>query len=130
MASHASCGIHPPARWSSHFLVVSLSGRRTRPSREVSAQAPFCSSHSCLWVQRCHHGPRVGPLPWTWAWACAWASKVESLGAGGAAGPGEVFIVLRQGGARGILSNAGCIQVAHRSVKVPEGIYIETKGLT
>ena len=42
---------------SRQFSIVSLRGRRTRSSREFPARAHFCSSHSCVWVQCCHHGP-------------------------------------------------------------------------
>ena len=40
------CSIHPPAYLNGQFSVVSLQGRRTRPSREVSARAHVCSPNS------------------------------------------------------------------------------------
>ena len=70
-------GIHPPAGWSRQFSVVPLQGRHTRPTRNVSAGAHFCSFHSCVWVQHCHHGQRAGPWPWAWAWVRAWVPGVE-----------------------------------------------------
>ena len=55
MASHAACGIHPPAGWRRQFSTDPLRGRWTRPSREGSARAHFRSFQSCVWVQRRHH---------------------------------------------------------------------------
>ena len=64
MASHAACGIHPPAGLRRQFSADTLRGRRTRPSREGSVRANFRSSQSCVWVQRCHH------CPWAGLWRC------------------------------------------------------------
>ena len=76
MAFDAFCGIHPLADWSRRFSVASLHGRRTRPSRELSAQAHFQSSQSCVCVQRCNDAPQAGP----WPLVSASVHAVESWG--------------------------------------------------
>ena len=70
MASLAAWGTHPLAGWRRQFSTDPLRGRWTRPLREGSARAHFRSSKSCVWVQRCHHYPWVGPRSWAeeWAW--------------------------------------------------------------
>ena len=70
MASHAACGIHPPAGWRRQFSTDPLRGRWTRPSREGSAQGHFRGSQSCVRVQRRNHCLWAGPRSWAeeWAW--------------------------------------------------------------
>ena len=70
MASHAACGIHPPASWRQQFSTDPLRGRWTRPSKEGSARAHFRSSQSCVWVQCRHHCPwaRTRSQAEEWAW--------------------------------------------------------------
>ena len=56
---------HPSPRGRSRqFSAHSLRGHRTRPLREGSARAHFRNTQSCVWVQRCNHGPKVRPWPW------------------------------------------------------------------
>ena len=69
MASHAACGIHPPAGLRRLFSTDPLRGRWNRPSREGSVRTHFRSSESCVWVQRCHHCPWAGPRSWAEEWA-------------------------------------------------------------
>ena len=64
-----------------------LWGRQTTPSRGCSARANFRCSHSCVWVQRGHHGSWAGPCPWSWAWT--WLRAVELWGLAATRGPGE-----------------------------------------
>ena len=87
MASHAACGIHPPAGWRWQFSTDPLRGRWTRPSREGSVRAHFRSSQSCVWVQRHHHCPRAGPRSWAEEWA--WAGVMGSRGLVAVAGSGD-----------------------------------------
>ena len=87
MATHAARGIHAPAGWRRRFSAYPLQGWWTRPSREGSARANFCSSQSCVWVQLCHHFPWAGPWPWAEAWA--WVCVVGALGLVAVVGPGE-----------------------------------------
>ena len=87
MASHAACGIHPPAGWRRRFSAVPLRGRWTRPSREGSAGAHFRSSQSCVWVQRRHHCPWAVPWPSAEEWA--WVGVIWSWGLVAVAGLGE-----------------------------------------
>ena len=95
MFSHAACGIHPPAGGRRQFSTDPLWGRWTRPPREGSVQANFCSSQSSVWVHRCNH--------YSWAVAlgggvgfgvCGWIMET-----GGGGGPSEVLVVLCGGGA-------------------------------
>ena len=90
MASHAACGICPHAGWWRQFSTDPQRGRRTRPSREGSAQAHFRSSQSCVWDQRCHHlggGVGVGVS------VCGGVMRTGR--------PGGILVVLCCGGASG-----------------------------
>ena len=87
MASHAACGIHPPAGRRRPFSTDPLRGRWTRPSREGSPRAHFRSSQSCVWVQRCHHCSWSGLRSWAEEWA--WVGVTGSWGPAAAAGLGD-----------------------------------------
>ena len=87
MASHAACGIHPPAGWRRLFSYAPLRGLWTRPSREDSARTHFRSSQSCVWVQRRHRCPWAGPRSWVEEWA--WVGVMGSWGLGALAVLGD-----------------------------------------
>ena len=87
MASHAACGIHPPAGRRRQFSTDPLRGRWTRPSREGSPRAHFHSSQSCVWVQRCHHCSWAGLRSWAEEWA--WVGVMGSWGPAAVAGLGD-----------------------------------------
>ena len=84
MASHAACGIHPPAGWRRLFSTSPLRGRWTRPSSEGSAWTHFRSSQSYVWLQHCHHcpwaGPRSGAEEWAWVCVMSWWGLVAVAG--------------------------------------------------
>ena len=87
MASHAACGIHPPAGRRRQFSTDPLRGRWTRPSREGSPRAHFRSSQSCVWVQRYHHCSWAGLRSWAEEWA--WVGVMGSWGPAAVAGLGD-----------------------------------------
>ena len=66
---------HPSPLWPEPAVLR----RQTRSSRKCPARVHFRNSHSCVWVQCCHHGPGAGP--W-WMWA----NVGGSYGGGGTAG--------------------------------------------
>ena len=81
---------HPcPGRLELTFLRRCPAGSADQAPAGGLCPGPICSSHSCVWVQRCDQVPRAGPRPWTFAWAWAWVREVESWGLAVAVGPGE-----------------------------------------
>ena len=89
----------PPAGWWRQFSTDPLRGRWTRPSRGGSARAHFCSSRSCLSVQRCHRCPVGGAVDFGGGVDVGGCGGV--IGTGGGGGPGRVLVVLCRGGAWG-----------------------------
>ena len=77
----------PPRRLEAAVLHQPLAGPVARPSGKGSARAHFCSSQSCVWVQRHHHWPRAGPWPWAEEWA--WVGVMWSFGLVAVAGMGD-----------------------------------------
>ena len=81
------CGLrHPPPR-QLEVAVLHRPRNRTRPSREGSVWTHFCSSESCVWVQRCHHCPWAGPRSWAEEWA--WVGVMGLWGLVAVAGLGD-----------------------------------------
>ena len=101
MASHAACGIHPPASWRRRFSADPLQAGWTRLSREGSARAHFRSSQSCVWVKHRHHCPWAGP--WPWAEERAWVGVIGVIvGTAGGGWPWGFLVVLCRWGAHGV----------------------------
>ena len=91
IASHAACGIHPPAGWRRRFFADPLRGRWTRPSREAPPGATFAAP------------PAPPPLPLGPAVALGGGVDVGGcngvVGTAYGGGPGGFFVVLYRGGA-------------------------------
>ena len=87
MASHAASGVHPPPAGGGSSQPTPCGAGGKSLSRYGSARAHFCSSESCVWVQRCHRCPWAGL--WPWAEELAWVGELGMWGLVAVAGPGE-----------------------------------------
>ena len=104
MASHAACGIHPPAGRRRQFSTDLLRGRWTRPSREGSPLGPLSQ------LPELRVGPALPPLslggPAVLGGGVGVGGCDGVVGTGGGGGPGGFLVVLFRGGARGVGARA------------------------
>ena len=104
MASHAACGIHPPAGRRRQFSTEPLRGRWTRPSSRGLSPGPLSQ------LPELRLGPALPPLSLGGAAVLGGEVGLDGcdgvVGTGGGGGPGGFLVVLYRGGARGVGARA------------------------